>query len=121
MFSQDVIFNFYLFKIMLKICNIPKTLMKITHLLVKTFKVFKAQLSNPLNNTIYCHSPTKPQHELELDLIKGRNPPILPLCTAQELLRHFQSQSVLKSSRGRTLMFSRWKILKFFVSEFENN
>ena len=23
----------------------------------------------------YCHSPTQPQHELELDLIMGRNPP----------------------------------------------
>ena len=22
----------------------------------------------------YCHSPTQPQHELELDLIMGRNP-----------------------------------------------
>jgi hypothetical protein len=22
-----------------------------------------------------CHSPTQPQHELELDLIMGRNPP----------------------------------------------
>ena len=26
----------------------------------------------------YCHSPTQPQHELELDLIMGRNPP--PTC-----------------------------------------
>ena len=33
----------------------------------------------------YCHSPTQPQHELELDLIMGRNP------TPQELLRHFQA------------------------------
>ena len=33
-----------------------------------------------------CHSLTQPQHELELDLIMGRNPP-----TTQELLRHFQA------------------------------
>ena len=39
-----------------------------------------------------CHSPTQPQHELELDLIMGRNPP--PTTThppTQELLRQFQA------------------------------
>ena len=36
-----------------------------------------------------CHSPTQPQHELELDFIMGRNPP--PTHPPQELLRHFQA------------------------------
>ena len=48
-----MIFKPYLFKIMLKIRHMVKTLMKITRWLVKTFTVFKAQLSNPLNNTIF--------------------------------------------------------------------
>jgi hypothetical protein len=26
----------------------------------------------------FCHSPTQPHHELELDLIMGRNPPPPP-------------------------------------------
>ena len=33
------------------------------------------QVDSP-THFLYCHSPTQPQHELELDLIMGRNPPI---------------------------------------------
>ena len=36
----------------------------------------------------FCHSPTQPQLELELDLIMGRKP---PPHHHQELLRHFQA------------------------------
>ena len=38
----------------------------------------------------YRHRPTQPQHELELDLIMGRNPPTNPP-HPQELLMHFQA------------------------------
>ena len=39
----------------------------------------------------FCHSPTQPQHELEVDLIMGRKPPTPTNPPHQELLRHFQA------------------------------
>jgi hypothetical protein len=39
----------------------------------------------------FCHIPTQPQLELELDLIMGRNPPHPNPPTHQERLRHFQA------------------------------
>ena len=40
-------------------------------------------LSNPGKDS--CHSPIQPQHELELDLVMGRNPPPHPTATFKAL------------------------------------